>query len=91
VNKSNQKLANRIKLGLERMIDDGTFNRIFLKYNGDGIRRANLGNRRIIELKNLFLPKQTPLDARYWFFPGLIKKAVLDQAGHETAQRNSRQ
>lgn len=72
VNKNNQQLAERIRVGLERMIADGTFHRIFMKYNGEAIKRANLSQRRIIQLKNPFLPKQTPTDPRYWFFPGLI-------------------
>ncbi|WP_207769580.1 amino acid ABC transporter substrate-binding protein [Solimicrobium silvestre] len=82
VNKNNKKLADRISLGLERMITDGSFNRIFMKYNGAAIRSANLNKRRIIQLENPQLPKKTPLDARYWFFPSLIKSAVLNQSQH---------
>jgi hypothetical protein len=73
VNKNNRRLGERIRVGLERMIDDGSFNRIFIQYNGEAIRRANLGSRRIIQLKNPFLPKKTPTNPRYWFFPKLIK------------------
>ncbi|MQR02643.1 substrate-binding periplasmic protein [Glaciimonas soli] len=82
VNKNNPQLAERIRLGLERMIDDGTFNRIFMKYNGEAIRRANLSHRHIIQLKNPFLPRQTPTDARYWLFPSLIKSDVIKQTLH---------
>jgi len=73
VNKNNRQLAERIQVGLEVMIDDGSFNRIFMKFNGAAIRRANLGSRRVIQLKNPFLPKKTPTNPRYWFFPKLIK------------------
>ena len=73
VNKKNPQLAERLRVGLERMIDDGSFNLIFMKYNGAAIRRANLGQRRVIQLTNPYLPKMTPTDPRYWFFPGLVK------------------
>jgi len=73
VNKDNSKLAERIDLGLRRMINDGTFDEIFWKFNGNAIRKANLSKRRIIQLDNPLLPKDTPLDPRYWLFPNSLK------------------
>jgi hypothetical protein len=53
-------------------IEDGSFDRFF--YNHPDIKnvltRADLKNRRIFELKNPVLPKDTPLnDKRLWYTP----------------------
>ena len=73
VNKNNPALAERLRVGLETMIDDGTFDRIFIKYNGEALRKADLSHRHIIALDNPDLPELTPLAARYWMFPALIR------------------
>lgn len=68
--KNNESLALRIEVGLKRMIADGSFDRIFLKYNHVAIQKAKLSERKLIHLKNPFLPKNTPLDdAKLWYFP----------------------
>jgi hypothetical protein len=68
--KTNETLANRIEVGIERMIDDGSFEAIFLKYNRAPIEKAKLNERRLIPLTNPFLPDKTPLDrAELWFVP----------------------
>lgn len=65
------KLAERIKVGLEMMYADGSFDEIFYSYHMKMIENAKLGNRKIFPLANLTLPKEVPLDeARYWFKPG---------------------
>lgn len=68
--KSNEKLAHRVEVGIERMIEDGSFEAIFLKYNRGPIEKAKLNERRLIPLENPFLPDQTPLErAELWFVP----------------------
>ncbi|MFZ5841381.1 MAG: amino acid ABC transporter substrate-binding protein [Pseudomonadota bacterium] len=63
-------LAKRIENGLERMLSDGSFDEIFYKHNSRAIKLANMGKRRIIELKNPTLPPETPLsDKRLWYKP----------------------
>jgi ABC-type amino acid transport substrate-binding protein len=69
-NKNDAALKKRIELGLRKMIKDGSFDAIFIKYNGKAIAQANLSGRRLIQLNNFLLPKETPLnDASLWFHP----------------------
>lgn len=70
VSKSTPWLAERIEKGLRQMLRDGSLDAIFFKYNADMIRRARLHERRMIQLVNPFLPKETPLhDSRLWYDP----------------------
>jgi ABC-type amino acid transport substrate-binding protein len=69
-NKSDAALKERIELGLRKMIKDGSFDAIFIKFNGKAIAQANLHGRRLIQINNTLLPKETPLDdATLWFHP----------------------
>lgn len=69
-NKKDAALVARIETGMRKMMEDGSFDAIFIKYNAQAIERANLKNRRIIRIKNDLLPKETPLnDAALWFDP----------------------
>jgi hypothetical protein len=73
-NKSDGLLAKRIETGIRKMMKDGSFDAIFMKHNRTAITKANLGNRRIIRLKNPALPKGTPLsDTALWFDPAAMK------------------
>jgi hypothetical protein len=70
--KGNQKLADRLERGFRMAIEDGSFDRFF--YNHPDIKnvltRADLKKRRIFELKNPVLPKDTPLnDKKLWYTP----------------------
>ena len=68
--KQNKNLAMRIEAGLERMIKDGSFDRIFDKYNAEAIQKSELDKRHLIRLNNPFLPENTPLDRQeLWFVP----------------------
>jgi hypothetical protein len=70
VNKKDAALADRIKAGLEIMRKDGSFDAIFLKYNSESIKKADIRNRRVIHLDNPELPPETPLnDASLWYVP----------------------
>jgi len=67
-------LAADIDRGLEAMITDGTFQRLFEQYHGDTLRQANLHQRRIIELHNPDLPPATPFARKeLWFQPKELK------------------
>ncbi len=64
------RIAERLEKGLNRMIADGSFTAIFLKYNKASIDKARLRSRRIIRLVNPLLPPKTPLDRKeLWFTP----------------------
>lgn len=64
------ELAAALELGLHRLRVSGAFDRLFNKHHGDDIARARLASRRVIELHNPLLPKQTPLDKpELWFKP----------------------
>lgn len=63
-------LAKRIERGVRIMVDDGSFDAIFYKFNGKALAQANIASRRIITLDNPLLPAQTPLkDKRLWYRP----------------------
>jgi hypothetical protein len=73
-NKSDKSLAKRVEVGIRKMMKDGSFDAIFMKYNRASIRKANLKNRRIIRITNPALPKDTPLsDVSLWFDPAALK------------------
>jgi hypothetical protein len=75
VRKANPALAETIQYGLERMMADGSYARVFNDYFGDVIRRSALPVRRIFELNNPLLPAETPLARReLWFQPGHFRK-----------------
>lgn len=72
VNPQNVALAERIRVGLEAMIADGSFESFFL--SSESVRlalaRANYQNRKIFKLTNPYIPSATPVhDSRYWLLP----------------------
>jgi ABC-type amino acid transport substrate-binding protein len=67
-------LAADIERGLEEMIADGSFQRLFEQYLGSTLRQANLAQRQIIELENPNLPPATPFARKeLWFQPQELK------------------
>jgi ABC-type amino acid transport substrate-binding protein len=67
-----ERLAKRAREGMMAMIQDGTYDRIFMKYQGPKIQRLNLRGRRIFRIANPNLPSDTPFfDTRLWFDPFL--------------------
>ena len=63
-----ERLAKRIKEGLEMMIEDGSHKALFDKFYAEKIKRANLPSRHIIEIKNTLLSPETPLERKeLWF------------------------
>jgi hypothetical protein len=80
VNKSNLTLARLIEVGLNRAIDDGSFDRLFYEYHGPILEQLDLDEVRSFELDNPLLPLKTPiLEPKYWYTQGqyqAIKKAT---------------
>lgn len=65
-----RRLAARAEAGMWKMIQDGTYDRIFAQYQDLKIRRLNLAGRRIFRITNPFLGPETPFqDRRLWFRP----------------------
>lgn len=65
-----QRLADRAREGMLSMIEDGTYDRIFFKYQQEKIDRLHLKDRRIFKIDNPFLGPETPLnDKRLWYDP----------------------
>ncbi len=63
-------LAAAIERGLEAMIADGSYERLFQQYHGAALKRAGLERRRVIELENPDLPPQTPFQREaLWYRP----------------------
>jgi ABC-type amino acid transport substrate-binding protein len=68
--KEGARLAARAEAGMWRMINDGTYDRIFDKYQRPKIERLKLKNRAIFKINNPFVGPETPLhDKRLWFDP----------------------
>ncbi|HEY0586328.1 MAG TPA: hypothetical protein VGD52_09365 [Pseudoduganella sp.] len=64
------KLAERIRTGMEMMVKDGSLAALFQKHKGPLVERARIGKRRIIELRNPKLPPETPLQrSELWIKP----------------------
>lgn len=64
------KLAERIRAGMEMMVKDGSLAALFAKHKGPLVERAQIGKRRIIELRNPELPPETPLQrSELWIKP----------------------
>lgn len=67
VRKGNTVLERDIAAGLERMLADGSFNRMFEREYGAMIRKADLRSRRVIMLHNPVMPV-LPLERKsLWF------------------------
>lgn len=61
-------VAADIERGLEDMIVDGSFKRLFDQYHGEVLKQANLASRIVIGLDNSDLPPATPLTRKeLWF------------------------
>ncbi|WP_395342325.1 amino acid ABC transporter substrate-binding protein [Ningiella sp. W23] len=70
VNKRNVTLAKLIETGLQRALDDGSFDALFYKHFGDTIKQLKLDEIRYFELANPLLPSLTPIhDESLWYKP----------------------
>jgi ABC-type amino acid transport substrate-binding protein len=80
VNKNNHQLAADIKIGLERAIADGSFDKLFNLYFGEKIKRLDIANRRIIKVttpENTRLLLDKKAHPTYWYTKlGVTSKAA---------------
>lgn len=75
VDQKADELAKDLELGFERAIADGSFDAVF--FNDPAVKKAltyaNMKNRRVFELENPTLSKETPLDRKeQWFDPSTL-------------------
>ncbi|WP_339410156.1 hypothetical protein [Pseudomonas sp. EA_35y_Pfl2_R5] len=62
------ELAETVRIGMEKAIADGSFERLFQQHFAASLQRARLDQRQLIELHNPLLPSATPLQRReLWF------------------------
>ncbi|HEV2720050.1 MAG TPA: hypothetical protein VG323_08530 [Thermoanaerobaculia bacterium] len=69
-----RRLAARAEEGMRMMIADGTYDRIFDKYQRWKIERLRFKERRVFRIENPFVGPETPFaDKRLWFDPKTYK------------------
>ncbi len=70
VNRRDTELAEALTLGLNRLVNKGTLDRLFQRHVAPLLAPLNLGQRRVIELHNPLLPDSVPLQRReLWWRP----------------------
>ena len=68
--KQGKLLASRVEQGMLEMIEDGSFDALFMRYHAHIIEWHKLNQRKIFRIDNPFLPVKTPFeDKRLWFYP----------------------
>jgi hypothetical protein len=72
VNKKSVPLASLIERGLEKAIENGKFEALFIENYKHYIDKAQIEKRTFYLLKNTFLPEETPLDRKELWFDGKI-------------------
>jgi hypothetical protein len=72
VNKRSVPLANLIEKGLEKAIENGKFEALFIKHYKAYIDRSQIEKRTFYQLENTFLPEKTPLHRKELWFDGKI-------------------
>lgn len=70
VSRESPRIADRLKEGLEMMVDNGDLLKIFNRFFFNSIVRADVKNRKIIYVDNPYLPPRVPVsDKNLWFDP----------------------
>ncbi len=70
VRKGDHELATVLENGLNRAIEDGSFEKLLMSRFGSAVKRAQLEKRRVIRLDNPNMTPQTPLDREeLWYQP----------------------
>ena len=66
-----RRRAERVQIGLESMVEDGTLKSLFHKWYGATLARLEVDRRRVVELPNSQLDPADPLDRHaLWYTPG---------------------
>jgi ABC-type amino acid transport substrate-binding protein len=69
-----KRLAARAEEGMRIMIEDGTYDKIFDKYQQRKIEKLHLKDRKIFRINNPYLGTETPFaDKKLWFNPKTYK------------------
>mgnify|MGYP000600587277 CR=1 FL=1 len=76
VNKKSVPLANLIKIGLEKAIENGTYEALFVENYKAYIDKAQIEDRTFYQLENAFLPEETPLDRKELWFDGKLNTPI---------------
>jgi hypothetical protein len=76
VNKKSVPLANLIKRGLEKAIQNGTYEALFVDKYKTYIDKSQIENRTFYQLENSFLPEETPLDRKELWFDGKLNTPI---------------
>lgn len=76
VNKKSIPLANLIESGLEKAIQNGQFEALFIDSYRSYIEKAQIEKRTFYSLENAFLPENTPLNRKELWFDGKLKISV---------------
>ena len=70
---TNQQLAERLQLGLQRAQADGSLRQLFMQHHGQLLQQAQLSKRRLFLLSNPSLPPGTPKADTSWWLPATQK------------------
>lgn len=66
-----RRRADRVRIGLESMVQDGTLKSLFHKWYGATLARLEVDRRRVVELPNPQLDPADPIDRHaLWYTPG---------------------
>jgi ABC-type amino acid transport substrate-binding protein len=77
VRNDDQKLHNIVLSGLNKALQDGSFQQNFDRFFAASITRSKLNQRKIFHLSNPYLPEKTPLaDKRLWH-PLVLEKQTI--------------
>lgn len=68
VRKNNIALADRIERGLKLSLADGTFRQLFQRYHAREIEQVKREKRRVVYLRNPFLPPDNPTPDTSWWW-----------------------
>jgi len=67
--KKRPELNKRLSEGLMMIIEDGSYGKIFCRFHGESIRKANLSERVFFRLKSDLLLPSAPKEKKFWFDP----------------------
>lgn len=74
VAKDNESLRNKLEIGLQSALRDGSFDALFKRYFAKELATFKLGSRTVIELSNPLLPKQMlDIHPSMWISPTAFK------------------
>jgi hypothetical protein len=69
-NKQNLTLSRLIETGLNRAIEDGSYEKLFNQHFGETLEKLDIKNALYFRLANPLLPPLTPIgETQYWYFP----------------------